>query len=68
YTGALAGLTGRPVLIADGTTGTTAGAALLAAGRDLAAATGSVAAVTVPAWASALPACRDRFAALVAGS
>lgn len=67
YTAALAGLTGRPVLVAGGSTGTTAGAALLAAGPAL----GSVAAATaveVPDWAKRLDACRARFRDLAGGA
>lgn len=63
YTAALTALTGRPVLLAGGSTGTTAGAALLAAGQRLPEPP-EARTVAVPDWATALDGCRARFKAL----
>jgi sugar (pentulose or hexulose) kinase len=63
FTAALAGLTGRLVRVASGQTGTTAGAALTAAGPDVKVADRSVT-IAVPDWAKTLGACRARFGEL----
>jgi sugar (pentulose or hexulose) kinase len=78
FTAALAGLTGRPVQVASGSTGTTAGAALLALGPDRRAridagradaggADEALTDVAAPDWAAALAGCRARFRDLAAG-